>query len=88
MGYHRRATVVKFHVPAGSAGRQEQPGPSRPGVLVHLWEARDADMRRNQTWDRLLTLAGHAWTWRDPESIEEFEECLLRLSVAVETEWS
>jgi hypothetical protein len=49
---------------------------------------REVDAPRNQTWDELLRLVDQAWSWRDPETLSAVEACLLRLGIAVETDWS
>jgi len=83
MGYHPRAKLIPFPAPIPSTGRTR--APTRRGVVVRLWAAR---LRGNEDWDELLPLAEQAWTWRDPDSIEQLEGCVLRLVLAVHAEWS
>ena len=86
MGEHPRAAIIDLPPSTRDAGALRRA--AGPGVIVRLWEHPGADERRNEAWDRLLALAERLWTWRDPETLEEFEDCLLRLSLAVETEWA
>ena len=49
---------------------------------------RQDDADTNAEWDVLLTRAVQAWCWRDPDSIRVVEQCLARLKVSVEVDWS
>jgi hypothetical protein len=46
------------------------------------------DVDANAEWDVLLTRAVQAWCWRDPDSIRVVEQCLARLKVSVDADWS
>jgi len=61
---------------------------ARRGTVVRLSRDRDVDAQRNQAWDHLVTLVERAWSWRDPESLEELEARLLQLGLAVEADWT
>jgi hypothetical protein len=82
------AARAKTERRAAAANAPAHPTAGPDGAVVRLWAERDLDAWRNHAWNRLLMLAEHAWTWRDPESLEEFEDCLLRLSLTVESDWS
>ncbi len=48
----------------------------------------DRDERLNQEWDLLIRVASHAWSWRDPESLDALETTVTRLRAWVARDWS
>ena len=82
-----RGTVVPF-----PAGQRPSGGPRstthRPAAVYRPWDEHDSDATRNGAWDELLQLVDKAWTWRDPDALNEIDACLLRLGLVVEAEWS
>jgi hypothetical protein len=56
--------------------------------VVRPWDQADADAGPNGAWDQLLRLVDRAWAWRDPETLNQLEECVLRLGILVEADWS
>ena len=88
MGDQPRATVFHFPPVSRGAGPEQGSAASGHGVVVRPWRDREVDAPCNQTWDELLRLVDQAWSWRDPETLSEVEACLLRVGIAVETDWS
>jgi hypothetical protein len=87
MGREPRARVVPF--PAGSRpGGPPRAETGRPATVYRPWDEHDPDEGRNGAWNELLRLVDKAWTWRDPETLNEIDACLLRLGLVVEAEWS
>jgi len=60
-------------------------------ISLDAWRTRRAEDTRDaaidREWDALLTAAGDAWTWRDPESVATLAACLVRLQARVRGEW-
>jgi len=48
----------------------------------------DGDEGLNSEWDLLIRLASHAWSWRDPESLDTLETTVARLRTWVARDWS
>jgi hypothetical protein len=48
----------------------------------------DGDEWLNSEWDLLIRLASHAWSWRDPESLDTLETTVARLRTWVAHDWS
>jgi hypothetical protein len=48
----------------------------------------DGDEGLNGEWDLLIRLASHAWSWRDPESLDTLETTVARLRTWVARDWS
>ena len=70
-------------------GRPARPSTGRPAAGYRPFaNDDDPDAKRNEAWDELLALVDKAWTWRDPDTLNEIESCLLRLGLVVETEWT
>ena len=87
MGREPKGTIVPFpggQRPGGAAGA----GTGGPAAVYRPWDEHDPDAGQNGTWDELLRLVDKAWTWRDPDTLNEIDACLLRLGLAVEAEWS
>lgn len=87
MGY-RRSTVLPFPLKVG--GRRREPDARLPGggVLLRLRDGRDWDASRNANWDAFLALAEQAWNWRDQDSLDVIEECVIRLRRSVAADWA
>ena len=77
---HQRPVVLPFPTEEGRARRRKTRMSGRP--------VRQNDVDANAEWDVLLTRAVQAWCWRDPDSIRVVEQCLARLKVSVEADWS
>jgi hypothetical protein len=87
MGREPKGTVVPF--PGGKRPTAEaRPATDEPAAVYRPWDQHDPDAPRNGAWDELLRLVDKAWTWRDPETLNEIDACLLRLGLVVEAEWS
>jgi len=87
MGDDPKATVVPFPVAKRPAARARV-GTGRPAAVYRPWDSHDPDAVRNGAWDELLRLVDKAWTWRDLDTLNEIDACLLRLGLVVEAEWS
>jgi hypothetical protein len=48
----------------------------------------DGDEKLNKEWDLLIRVASHAWSWRDPESLDTLENAVTRLRAWVARDWS
>jgi hypothetical protein len=85
------------------AGHGANPAPATGAVILQFplrprsGRDRDAlrpasrdsgDSRLDAQWDQLLELTNQAWSWRDPESLDEMEQLLVRLCERVLREWS
>jgi hypothetical protein len=46
------------------------------------------DEKLNKEWDLLIRVASHAWSWRDPESLDTLENAVTRLRAWVARDWS
>ena len=88
MGDEPRATVVPFPAIPPRGGRGYASHGAGGGVVFRPWDDNDPDAGHNATWDELLRLVDQAWTWRDPEALNQIEACLLRLAIVVEADWS
>jgi hypothetical protein len=60
--------------------RSIPPGSPLPGA--------DGDENLNKDWDLLVRVASHAWSWRDPESLDTLENAVTRLRAWVARDWS
>src|SRR5262245_29454783 len=89
MKHQRKASILPFRAPI-SAGPTRARG-SKEGVVVPLRVRRkEADHQAggNSAWDELTHLVLEAWCWRDPESLQRLEACVVgRLRPEVEREW-
>lgn len=47
----------------------------------------DGDDRLNKEWDLLIRVASHAWSWRDPESLDTLETTVRRLRAWIARDW-
>lgn len=88
MGDHPRAVVVPFPAVPPRGGREHGSRLPGQGVVVRPWDQADADAGPNEAWDQLLRLVDRAWAWRDPETLSQLEECVVRLGILVEADWS
>ena len=87
MGRDTGDRIVPF--PGGPPpGRGARPGTGRPAAVYRPFASDDPDAKRNAAWDELLAVVDKAWTWRDPDTLNEIESCLLRLGLVVESEWT
>ena len=87
MGREPKGTIVPF--PGGQRpGGETRTATNRPAAVYRPWDDPDPDAGRNGAWDELLQLVDKAWTWRDPDTLNEIDSCLLRLGLVVEAEWS
>jgi hypothetical protein len=46
------------------------------------------DDQVNEDWDLLIRVASHAWSWRDPESLDTLEQAVNRLRSWIDRDWS
>ena len=76
----QRPVVLPFPTEESRARRRRTRISARPG--------RQKEPDTNTEWDVLLTRAVQAWCWRDPDSIRVVEQCLARLKIAVDADWS
>ena len=87
MGREPKDTIVPF--PVGKRpGGETRTATNRPAAVYRPWDDPDPDAGRNGAWDELLQLVDKAWTWRDPDALNEIDTCPLRLGLVVEAEWS
>jgi len=87
MGREPKDTIVPF--PVGQRpGGETRTATNRPAAVYRPFDDPDPDAGRNGAWDELLQLVDKAWTWRDPDALNEIDACLLRLGLVVEAEWS
>jgi hypothetical protein len=85
-----RGIVVAFQrrrpdtrrLPSGAAETARKP----VTCLVRLYESRDVVL--NADWDRLITLAAEAWSWRDADCVAAVEACIAHLRRSVDRDWS
>jgi len=81
---HDRGVVLQFRGTRKSAMRPGGLLRSHPPVAAELTE----DAKLNAEWDLLIRVASHAWSWRDPESLDTLEHAVTRLRSWVARDWS
>lgn len=81
----RKGVVVAFSAARGSEARARRLSavPKAPAVPVGLH-----DGQVNADWDLLIRVASHAWSWRDPESLDTLEQAVTRLRSWIDRDWS
>jgi hypothetical protein len=86
---HSRGVVLEFRSsarrppvrsPRSVTGKISPSGPPPTGG--------EGDEGLNREWDLLIRLASHAWSWRDPESLDSLESTVARLRSWVARDWS
>src|SRR5262249_31326658 len=65
-----------------------RPRSSRDRAALHRANRDACESRLNAQWDLLLELTNQAWSWRDPESLDEMEQLLACLCERVLGDWS
>ena len=80
-----RGVVVPFHAARGPAARARSlsAGRRESAALRGLH-----DEQVNADWDLLIRVASHAWSWRDPESLDSLEQAVMRLRAWIDRDWS
>jgi hypothetical protein len=79
-----RGVVLQFR----GAHRPPAPMPRRVGSRTSGSPAPDGDEKLNAEWDLLIRVASHAWSWRDPESLDTLEHAVSRLRSWIAHDWS
>ena len=81
---HDRGVVLQFRGARTPPLRQGVRLRSRPPVAAEPAE----DAKLNAEWDLLIRVASHAWSWRDPDSLDTLEHAVTRLRSWVARDWS
>jgi len=58
------------------------------GAAAVAFRVEEGDAEVNADWDLLIRVAGHAWSWRDPESVDTLERTVSRLRAWIDRDWA
>ncbi len=83
---HHRAVVLPFRSGRRSLGRASRHFPNGAAAAVAL-DVRAGDAEINADWDLLIRVASHAWSWRDPDSLDTLERTVSRLRTWIARDW-
>src|SRR5262249_29843317 len=80
-----RGIVVPFNPARAAAARARGLSAVRRAQAAPLGLHDD---QVNADWDLLLRVASHAWSWRDPESLDTLEQAVMRLRGWIDRDWA
>lgn len=80
-----RGVILSFRSGPATAGTAEPLTGSLPPIPSPT--GGDGDDRLNKEWDLLIRVASHAWSWRDPESLDTLETTVRRLRAWIARDW-
>jgi hypothetical protein len=90
MNTQERGIVLRFRnvekAPVRAHSRlRPSAGPAAAPAVVLASQAGDGQI--NADWDLLIRVASHAWSWRDPESLDSLEQTVRRLRTWIDRDW-
>ena len=77
----RLGVLIPLRRPITEAQRLLVPDAFMDAALV-------ADETANAAWDRLANAALRAWTWRDPEALQDLLDAIAGVRPSVERDWA